>query len=134
MRGMKSKFEGLLIVLAVLVLTGPAGLADELDDRQLITTGPEPPAIVVERDREKARRPIRPAGTEVVISGVPPYFWRHGCGPTAVGMVIGYYDGQGYDDLIPGCAFTQTGDVDQAIASQGDASNPRHYEDAQGAS
>ncbi|MHC4665006.1 MAG: hypothetical protein ACYS9T_03485 [Planctomycetota bacterium] len=50
-------------------------------------------------------------------------------------MVIGYYDGQGYDDLIPGSASTQTADVDQAIASGGDSSNPNppgseeHYED-----
>ena len=41
---------------------------------------------------------------DVMINGVPGYLWRDGCGPTAVGMVIGYYDGQGWDNLFPGDA------------------------------
>jgi hypothetical protein len=68
-----------------------------------------------------------------VISGVPGYLWRHGCGPTSVGMVVGYYDTHGYGHLIPGDASTQTDDVNQAIASQGSGvrggGTQRHYED-----
>ena len=51
------------------------------------------------------------------ISSVPAYDWRHGCGPTAAGMVIGYWDGQGYGALVPGDAYTQTTAVDTMIAS-----------------
>jgi len=65
------------------------------------------------------------------ITGVPAYTIRHGCAPTAVGMVVGYYDKYPeYQDLIPGDASTQTSDVNQAIASQSnDVTKPRHYED-----
>jgi hypothetical protein len=72
---------------------------------------------------------------QTIISGVPSYLWRHGCGPTAAGMVIGYWDGNGYDNLISGSASSQTFLVNQAIASGGNSSNPnppgseRHYED-----
>ena len=54
---------------------------------------------------------------DVMINGVPGYLWRDGCGPTAVGMVIGYYDGQGWDNLFPGDATSETAEVDQAISS-----------------
>ncbi|MHC4642123.1 MAG: DUF7901 domain-containing protein, partial [Planctomycetota bacterium] len=116
----------LLAVLSVLIITAPALLADDAGPRQS-TSGPEPPVTVQERDiiRLLGIPPIAP----VVIAGVPDYTWRHGCGPTALGNVVGYYDGQGYSDLIPGDASTQTAAVDQAVASQGTAANPRHYED-----
>lgn len=58
-----------------------------------------------------------------IISGVPAYLWHHGCGPTALGMVMGYYDAQGYPLLISGDASSQTTAVDQAIAST------EHYND-----
>ena len=98
------------------------------------TTGKTPPATVLfaaERTGRRAggRTVYAPGPGEVVVPGVPAYFWRDGCGPTAVGMVVGYYDGQGYGELIPGDAQTQTADVDQAIASHGTATAPRHYED-----
>ena len=37
-----------------------------------------------------------------VLNDVPSYIWHHGCGPTAAGMIMGYWDGLGFDDLIPG--------------------------------
>ncbi len=108
----------------------PAGL----DAPQQSRTGPVPPPEVLERD---ARKP--PDRAKDILSAstlpAPAYAWRHGCGPTAVGMVVGYYDALGYDDLIPGSGITQTDAVNQAIASGGDATNPyppgseRHYED-----
>ena len=72
---------------------------------------------------------VRDRGT-AVIGGVPAYAWRHGCGPTAAGMVIGYWDGHGYGALIPGDASTQTTTVNHAIAS-GDSSTDTgtHYAD-----
>ena len=63
------------------------------------------------------------AGAGTLIAGVPAYYWYRGCGPTAAGMVIGYWDTQGYDDLVVGDASTQTPDVDNMIAS------PEHYTD-----
>ena len=66
---------------------------------------------------------------EVIIPGVPVYSWRDGCGPTAVGIVVGYYDGHGWDELIPGDATSVTADVNQAIATHGSAGAPGHYED-----
>ncbi len=35
-----------------------------------------------------------------LIEGVPAYNWYHGCGPTAVASVLGYWDLQGYEDLF----------------------------------
>jgi hypothetical protein len=63
----------------------------------------------------------------VLIPGVPAYDWHHGCGPTAAGMVLGYYDGRGYDALVPGSASTQTGAVNAMIATEGTASNYTDY-------
>jgi len=60
---------------------------------------------------------------QVLISDVPSYLWQHGCGPTALGMVIGYYDNIGFSDLIIGDASSQTINVDNAIA------NSKHYSD-----
>ena len=59
----------------------------------------------------------------VVIQNVPSYLWRHGCGPTALGMLVGYYDMFGFSDFIPGDASVQTTYVDDAIA------NEEHYAD-----
>jgi hypothetical protein len=58
-------------------------------------------------------------GDTTLIQKVPSYLWYHGCGPTAAGMVIGYWDGQGYEDLVEGNASYQTKDVNKSIASQG---------------
>ena len=62
-------------------------------------------------------------GTQKIISGVPAYIWRYGCGPTAAGMVIGYWDMHGYANLVPGDSSTQTADVNAMIASD------EHYQD-----
>lgn len=35
-----------------------------------------------------------------LLENVPAYDWYHGCGPTAVASVLGYWDLQGYDDLF----------------------------------
>ncbi len=59
----------------------------------------------------------------VVIDGVPSYLWYRGCGPTALGMLVGYYDIHGFPDLFDGDASTQTGSVNDAIA------NDAHYND-----
>lgn len=61
--------------------------------------------------------------TQKIITGVPAYTWRHGCGPTALGMVIGYYDNYGFPELIYGNANIQNDIVNSFIA------NEMHYQD-----
>ena len=84
-------------------------------------TGPAP-----EEGYEPYRVPLS-GEAQKLIADVPGYGWRHGCGPTAAGMVIGYWDGQGAASLIPGDASYQTYAVNQAIAT-GNGSNT-HYSD-----
>jgi hypothetical protein len=62
---------------------------------------------------------------EVVITGVPSYLDHYGSGPTTMGMIMGYWDAHGYDDLIPGASDWATNEqaIRDAIAS------PGHIED-----
>ena len=41
-------------------------------------------------------------GGEQVIANVPCYYWYNGCGPTSLGMIVGYWEGQGFSNLIVG--------------------------------
>jgi len=81
------------------------------------TTGPTPPPGV------QVKTTLLPSPKAVILSGVPTYLWHDGCGPTAVGMVFGYWDSHGYDWMIPGSAITQTAQVDEAISSSLGMSN-----------
>ena len=110
----------------VYAATAPA--ADPVVQPALTTTGPVPPATV--KAPTGPRRAVAAAGETIVI-GAPAYRWRDGCGPTSVGMIVGYYDGHGFPDLVTGDASSQSVNpaVSQMIASHGSASDPRHYED-----
>ncbi|MBN1121876.1 MAG: S8 family serine peptidase, partial [Anaerolineae bacterium] len=57
------------------------------------------------------------------ISGVPAYTWYRGDGPTTAGMILGYWDGHGFADLVSGSAATQTAAVNAMMASTD------HYDD-----
>ncbi len=98
-----------MIVLGLLFCPGAASLLLA----QQSTTGPKPPAGI-----DRGLRP--PNRSQVVISGVPAYLWRHGCGPTAAGMVIGFWDGNSFPDLVSGPAATQTAEVNAMIADDHD--------------
>lgn len=37
---------------------------------------------------------------QVILQHVPAYDWYNGCGPTAAGMILGYWDLNGYDNLL----------------------------------
>ncbi|MGA1791577.1 MAG: hypothetical protein ACMUIM_08825 [bacterium] len=42
-------------------------------------------------------------GNEIILSGVPIYYWYRGCAPTAAGMLVAYYDNLAqFSDLITG--------------------------------
>jgi hypothetical protein len=77
---------------------------------QRTTTGPHPPP-------QTPMGRMSATATQVTLTGVPSYLWHHGCSPTAVGMVVGYYDGKGFPDLVPGDASTQSDAVNTMIAS-----------------
>lgn len=100
----------------------------EIPAPQQSTTGPIPPEGITPLKEDSLVFPGTSGGTMQTL-GVPGYAWRHGCGPTAIGMVAGYYDLRGYADLFPGAANTQTDSVNQGIASQRSAGDPGHYED-----
>ena len=53
----------------------------------------------------------------VLISDIPTYIWHRGCGPTALGMIIGYYDLHGYYDLFSDSTIVQTSSINMSIAS-----------------
>ncbi len=65
----------------------------------------------------------RATKSQTLINNVPSYLWQHGCGPTALGMIVGYYDMLGFPDLIEGDASSQNDTVNNAIA------NTDHYND-----
>ena len=103
----------------------PAGIRPDEPAPAQSTSGPLPPS-------NGAAPSFAPGITTAatVIDAVPTYYWRHGCGPTSAGMVIGYYDMHGYPWLIPGDSSSQTEAVNEAIASQNNPSAiSNHYED-----
>ncbi|RJP17977.1 MAG: hypothetical protein C4520_15340 [Candidatus Abyssobacteria bacterium SURF_5] len=118
----KKSFHCLTITFVLLVLPFAVSIADEVLLQELSpdaqsTTGPVPP--------EGTFPGFAPAALdyEVVIPDVPAYLWTNGCGPTAAGMVVGYWDGQGFDELVEGDASTQTAAVDAMISSSGNYSD-----------
>ena len=103
--------------LVLLLLPGSVSFAQpqNLRDGPLFPKNP-PPAV-----RVKA---LGIKGLSYTISGVPEYFWRYGCSPTAAGMIIGWWDAQtGCGNLFDGSAATWWGDATQGtqmmVASQG---------------
>ena len=113
---------GFWVLIAVNAL-----FAAQAAQAQRTTTGPVPPPGIDRGFRDQTR-------LQVVIPDVPAYTWHHGCGPTATGMVVGYWDGQGFPDLVPGSAATQTPAVNAMItddSGQPNCSLPDgdHYQD-----
>ncbi|MBP6874431.1 MAG: hypothetical protein KBD56_00010 [Candidatus Eisenbacteria bacterium] len=111
----------------VVLLTLWFSLAASSAVAQQSTTGPVPPPGTDRGWRAENR-------TQVVLGEVPAYLWHHGCGPTALGMVIGYWDDHGFPDLVPGSSSSQTPAVDAMIAD--DSGHPScalpdgdHYQD-----
>ena len=66
---------------------------------------------------------------QVMISGVPNYLWYHGCGPTAVGMIVGYWDSMVFNDLIEGDVSVQNDAANSMIASSGHIRDYAWYPD-----
>ncbi|MBN1806255.1 MAG: hypothetical protein JW837_13490 [Sedimentisphaerales bacterium] len=87
---MKKKLLKLCAII-VLVLTAAAAQGNLLvPDNTLKIGGQE---IAVHKE-----------GTIATLSGPGDYSWWHGCSPTSAGMLMGYYDARGYDNLVQGGA------------------------------
>ncbi|MBN2209878.1 MAG: PASTA domain-containing protein [Sedimentisphaerales bacterium] len=120
--------------LIIMVLLAATGQARGQTDAQS-TTGPTPPAtVLMEMAEGELEGAAAAAAMATLEEFVPCYYWRHGCGPTALGMIIGYYDSLGWDNLVVGDASTQTTEVNQMIASGGTVGSPwvgneQHLED-----
>ena len=64
-----------------------------------------PTLVFTQQSRGYNMRPLNvPIGNVnksnvVLIDHVPTYIWHRGCGPTALGMIVGFYDLHGFHDL-----------------------------------
>ena len=66
-------------------------------------------------------------GAAVTLANVPAYNWYHGCGPTAAGSIMGYWDLRGYENLFSVSGWDNvklTANVQQHISS--DAHNAKY--------
>lgn len=101
--------EFLVLLVSLAAFSSALALPEDAQS----TSGPMPPKVVS----------VGIASTAVtgqkIISGVPVYIWKNGCGPTAAGMVIGYWDKLGFGNLVAGDASTHTASVDNMISSSG---------------
>ena len=69
------------------------------------------------------------AADVVSLEGVPAYYPLYGgCGPTAAGMIIGYWDAHGYPDLITAGDGTNSWTTNQQAVKDVIAS-PEHFND-----
>ena len=59
----------------------------------------------------------------ILIDDMPRYIWHRGCGPTALGMIVGFYDLHGFYDLYDDSTLLQTNNINMLIASN------EHYDD-----
>ena len=107
-------FVLMFCILSLFILLANQERHDDFLKPEQSKTGPIPPSGINIRGHVFSRLRIQAA---TVISEVPAYIWRYGCGPTSVGMVIGYYDSHGFPNLIPGDSLSQSANVNSAIAS-----------------
>jgi hypothetical protein len=67
--------------------------------------------------------PASSFGAIVTLSNVPAYNWYHGCTPTAVGTVMGYWDLHGYPNMYEASGWDA---VSQTVNVQDRISSPAH--------
>lgn len=111
--------------------TAPAPQAAHPPEDAQSTTGPTPPmGLMLSANEEPLLTPAS------IPPDVPAYRWTHGCGPTAAGMVIAYWDKNGFSKLYPGSddSFVQDSSINELIASSvntyshvNDYANPQEY-------
>lgn len=106
--------------------TAPAPQATQPPDDAQSTTGPTPPRTLSPADLT-VPGPEKPVA--LLPQDVPAYTWIHGCGPTAAGMIMAYWDKLGYTQLYPASNDTniQNSSVEEMIASS--LQTRSHYND-----
>jgi autotransporter-associated beta strand protein len=67
-------------------------------------------------------------GGEVIINDVPSYIWYGGCGPTAAGMIMGYWDAHGFPNLITAGNGTNSWTTNQQAVKDMMASHEHFYD------
>jgi len=106
-------------VFVVILFSAPA-LASEPSSTQ---SGPvlDRPAIELPGGAQVLlTEPAGGSGVYNLLSNVPAYDWYHGCGPTAVASIIGYYDVLGYSNLFDAAGWAEvklTSNVQDQISS-----------------
>ena len=90
----------------LLAVIGADLLADGLIQVEMgIADSPPPPPSFVDpilAGEASASAVSTPRDTAVILSEVPTSSWTYGCGATAAGMLFGYYDRTGYDNMYTG--------------------------------
>lgn len=112
---MKHLFTKALVLGCGVFALANIGLADPSDwpfDAQS-TTGPIP-TVTTTVDPVTAA----PLHTKI-ISSVPTYNWYNGCGPTALGMAVGYWNLHGFSNLVAGDSSWQSTAANNMISSTG---------------
>lgn len=100
---------GAVALLALACTTGAwAGLFRVNDQLGMAVQDSRPPELMDPSEFEPAVTGDLRVASAVTISGVPDILWWYGCSATSAGMMMGYYDGQGYDNMYTG---TITGDI-----------------------
>lgn len=122
--GFKLTTKMILVILALFlfIISSLSVVGDGENNTDTITsTGPNPPPdLIMDCRLDSSKGVVK----QKVIDDVPAYGnWHHGCTPTSIAMILGCWDGRGFDDLIPGSARYQTVNVNNAIASKGDGSD-----------
>ncbi len=95
---------------------GSGSVPATIPEPQISTSGPQPFAAESRRSAASLDENSLVSGQETVL-GVPAYRWRHGCAPTALAMLLGYWDLRGMIDLFPGSAVVENETIRQAMAS-----------------
>jgi hypothetical protein len=107
------------MILALVIVWGGAVVVDAAVVTSLVGADEIGGPVNIGAAGDSAAEPT--GGAQHIISGVPCYFWYNGCGPTALGMIEGYWDGHGYPNLIPGSNDWNTNQtaIKNMIASPG---------------
>ena len=120
-KGMKPNPMGKALLTAGLIVFLISNAASAGDQRRILSRERESSLIQrIFQKKIRVKGHILKEGmilSAALIPSVPAYLWRHGSAPTAAAMLLGFYDLQGYSELLPGLASTQTDEINLAIAS-----------------
>lgn len=110
-------FSMILLLLAVGIIPAANSIIDASGcskiEYGILNSPPVPPIDTI--NTIVNRQTLGITDSEVILFNVPTSKWTYGCGPTAAGMVMGYYDRAGFPDMYTGpcnngvCPLTNLG-------------------------